>query len=887
MNLPRPLAKLYGWYHNAGLQIKVLAAIGVMFAVLLAALLVASRVFVMDSLHSVEQAMARNSAEQVRAALASVEQRLSTTVADWATWDDTYKFATAPVPAYIDENLTISSFKNLQINLMLFLDRSGRLQAGRQIDLIGDTLLPIPPELADHFRDRDEFLRPLLAGKPVSGLLLVAGRPLIVAGHAIVRSNGSGPAVGALLVGRWLDSLETNRLRGLVRTPFALEPLSALPAAGMAARAAAALTLRGNPDDVLIEPQGRTLLHVHMLVRDLHQEPRFLLTLPMERTMFRYGFRSLWYFIFWLIGITVVFAGLTALLIHRSITSRVQSLNRELEVIRRHSDPALRLALEGNDDIGRLAAAVNNTLAALVQAQESLRTSERKYRILFDTIRRGFALTEVIYGGPDNLPVDFRFIEANPAMEQITGIPRDRLVGKTIVDLYKTPDTFLMVMCRKVVAGGQSAHFEFYSHEFEKFLEIMMFATQPGLLAIMFTDISDRKKAEQEQAEQQVQNLQAQKLQAMGQLAGGIAHDFNNMLSAISGYAELIEIKFAAGNEEIKKYVGAISRSAKRMTELAHQLLTFAHKDELQMVPVNLHEVITEVVQILKRTLDKRITITPQLSAAAPTLVGDPTQLQNALMNLAINARDAMPAGGRLTFATREVTMDEAAAKRIQPLSPPPGRYLRVSVVDTGTGIDDKIRGRLFEPFFTTKGAGRGTGLGLASVFGTVAGHHGGLEVHTALGQGTTFHLYLPQTAAAAGRDAAASRPLLPRGSGTVMVVDDEAESRQLAADLLRDLGYTVLLAPGAPEALELFRANAARIDMVLLDMVMPGMGGYDCFQALKAVRPDVQVLIISGYAINAEVRRVLDEKPAGYLPKPLDIRQLAVTLHQLMPGKK
>jgi PAS domain S-box-containing protein len=321
----------------------------------------------------------------------------------------------------------------------------------------------------------------------------------------------------------------------------------------MAASAAATLTMRGNPDEVLVEPFDRNLVHVSMLVRDLHQEPRFLLTLLMERTVFRYRFRSFWYFFFWLVGITVVFAGITALLIHRSVTSRVQSLRRELDAIRRQSDPSLRLALEGNDDIGRLAAAVNSTLAALVQAQDSLRTSERKYRILFDTIRRGFALAEVIYGGPDNLPVDFRFIEANPALEQIIGLPRERLIGKTAVDLYKTPDTFMIAMCRKAVAGGQTAHFEYYSHEFEKFLEIMMFATQPGLLAIMFTDISDRKKAEQEQAEQQVQVLQAQKLQAMGQLAGGIAHDFNNMLNAISGYAELIEIKFAPGNEEIKK----------------------------------------------------------------------------------------------------------------------------------------------------------------------------------------------------------------------------------------------------------------------------------------------------------------------------------------------
>jgi CheY-like chemotaxis protein len=374
----------------------------------------------------------------------------------------------------------------------------------------------------------------------------------------------------------------------------------------------------------------------------------------------------------------------------------------------------------------------------------------------------------------------------------------------------------------------------------------------------------------------------------MGQLAGGIAHDFNNMLGVIGGYAELIEAKFAPGNETLQKYIGAISRSAKRMAELATQLLTFSHKNELRLVSLNIHEVIADVVQLLERTLDRRISIKRQLAAASPVLAGDPGLLQNALMNLAINARDAMPEGGLLTFTTETVRLDETAARRIQPLQITPGAYLRVSVGDTGIGMDQKTFNRLFEPFFTTKDIGQGTGLGLASVFGTMAAHHGGIEVFTAPGQGTTFHLYLPQAQAGtvASQPDTALPPHLPRGSGTVLVVDDEAEDRQLAADLLQDLGYTARLAASGQEAVDDYHAHHAQIDAVLLDMVMPGLGGYDCFQAFKAIRADVQVLVISGYAMNAEVKRVLASGPAGYLPKPLDIHQLALALQKVVPPK-
>jgi PAS domain S-box-containing protein len=369
---------------------------------------------------------------------------------------------------------------------------------------------------------------------------------------------------------------------------------------------------------------------------------------------------------------------------------------------------------------------------------------------------------------------------------------------------------------------------------------------------------------ERRQLEEQLR--QSEKMNAIGQLAGGIAHDFNNQLTGVMGYADMLTQ--ALTDPAHRRYAGKILASAKHSAALTRQLLAFARKGKYQTVPVNMHTVIDEVVELLRHSIDKRIVIRKGLFAETPMVTGDQAQLQNAILNLVLNARDAMPDGGRLEFTTTIVTLVEQDC-RTQGLDLSPGRHLRISVADTGTGMTEEVHRHLFEPFFTTKPSGKGTGMGLASVFGTVKNHHGHVTCETAPGKGTTFHMYLPvlEGAVVNLEMTVSTKPL--GGGQHILVVDDEEDVRDLVADMLRDAGYQVTLCEDGEEAIRSYSQEWASIHLVLLDMVMPKLGGQDTFRALRQINPAVKALLSSGYSIDSEAQSILDEGVLGFIQKP------------------
>jgi signal transduction histidine kinase/ActR/RegA family two-component response regulator len=402
-----------------------------------------------------------------------------------------------------------------------------------------------------------------------------------------------------------------------------------------------------------------------------------------------------------------------------------------------------------------------------------------------------------------------------------------------------------------------------------------------GVLARAVRDMAQQLEASFATLENQVdlrqRLLQAEKMQAIGQLAGGIAHDFNNMLAPIIGFSESI----AATTEGVtRERARNISAAANRCAELNAQLLAFARKEQPRTIVLDPGELVRAVVKLLQRTVAHSVRVETALPDRVPAIRGDPAQLQSALLNLGINARDAMPGGGTVRYALDCVVLDQPFRGRSS-LRIPPGRYVRVLVGDEGHGIPPEILSSIFEPFFTTKPIGRGTGIGLASVYGTIELHGGSIDVVSTPGVGTTFTLYLPVSEEAPVADPGAVA--VPSGESLrILIVDDEPMVGEVMVDLLGDLGHTVTLCASGQQAIDHYATHARDIDLVLLDLNMPGLDGVQTLAALRVQDPALRAFIITGYARDDQVTPELKASVLGFLPKPFRHQDLVAALAKI-----
>ncbi len=406
---------------------------------------------------------------------------------------------------------------------------------------------------------------------------------------------------------------------------------------------------------------------------------------------------------------------------------------------------------------------------------------------------------------------------------------------------------------------------------------------RPEFLSTIIHDISARKQAELEREKMQSQLLQAQKMESIGILAGGVAHDFNNLLHAMRGNIEILLRDMPAHAAEANR-LQAITRSMDRATLLVQQLLLFGRKNVSREVRVDLNQEVKNVIQILERTIPKMISLELHLDPIAWPLYAEPMQIEQILLNLAGNAVDAMPEGGRLIIETSNVQLDEDFLK-VHP-GAALGRHVLLTVTDTGCGMDKNILAHVFDPFFTTKEVGKGTGLGLSSVYGIAKAHGGYIQCYSEPGAGSTFRVYLPvaQQDQAPERDASADTPP-PGGNETVLVVDDDSEIRELTRESLEMLGYSVIMAATGEQALDVYHEQGAFIELVLLDLNMPGMGGGKCLQKLLLLDPQVRVVIASGYTASGHGKDALASGAKGFIGKPYQLGQLAATVRKVLDG--
>jgi nitrogen-specific signal transduction histidine kinase/ActR/RegA family two-component response regulator len=374
------------------------------------------------------------------------------------------------------------------------------------------------------------------------------------------------------------------------------------------------------------------------------------------------------------------------------------------------------------------------------------------------------------------------------------------------------------------------------------------------------------------------QLVQAQKMEAVGTLAGGVAHDFNNILQVALGYSEMV-LSDEDLPQRLKADVQRVYEAGLRGADLVQRLLTFSKKMEIKPRPLNLNRRIDEIRKMLARTIPKMISIELILAEDLAAINADPTQIDQILMNLSLNARDAMPDGGKLTIETANVSLDEDYARTH--LSAKPGRYVLLMVTDTGVGMGQDTSEHIFEPFFTTKETGKGTGLGLAVVHGIIQQHGGHIRCYSEQGQGTTFKIYFPALVSHEQVPEAIVKPMPHGGTETVLLVDDEELIRDFGSRILTKAGYTVITASNGKEALEVYQARREDIDLVILDLIMPEMGGRQCLDSLLSLDPSVRVIIASGYSGDGHSREALAAGAKGFVSKPYDIRQVLAVVRK------
>ena len=411
-------------------------------------------------------------------------------------------------------------------------------------------------------------------------------------------------------------------------------------------------------------------------------------------------------------------------------------------------------------------------------------------------------------------------------------------------------------------------------------LKLAVIGGENRLLSIV-RDITDRKRAEEENKRLQEKLTQVQKMESIGTLAGGIAHNFNNILMGIQGRASLMMTDKDPSHPDCEHLRG-IEQYVKSAVELTRDLLGFARGGKYEVKPTDLNALIKHENRVFGRTR-KEISVHGKYDPNLWPVDVDRGQIQQALLNLYVNAWQAMPEGGDLRVRTENVILE---ASDVRPFAVAPGGYVKISVTDTGMGMDAATLEKIFDPFFSTRGAGQGSGLGLASVYGIVKNHSGFINVYSEVGEGTTFNLYLPASENEVARETPGSgHGSIQYGKGTILLVDDEGMILAVGRKMLENLGYRVLTARSGWEALDLYRQQGGRIDLVVLDMIMPGMGGGETFDRMRAADETVRVLLSSGYSLTGQAEAIMDRGCRGFIQKPFSLHDLSIKVREALKG--
>ncbi|HMA66862.1 MAG TPA: PAS domain S-box protein, partial [Desulfosalsimonadaceae bacterium] len=488
--------------------------------------------------------------------------------------------------------------------------------------------------------------------------------------------------------------------------------------------------------------------------------------------------------------------------------------------------------------------------------------------------------------------LDGNITYVNEAEVQRMQRSREELLGRSVTVYGEDPAqgaTQQQIVRKTLQDGGWRGEIVNYSSDGTEIImdaRTKLVKDEDGIPVSMLgiaTDITDRKQAEKEKIRLEEQFHQAQKMESIGRLAGGIAHDLNNLLSPILGYTEIF-LEGAVPEDSLRETMMEIQNAGIRARNLVRQLLAFSRRQTLQFQLMNVNELLKEFHKLLRRTIREDISIHMHLAPELPDCKGDMGQLEQVIMNLAVNAQDAMPGGGELTIETAKTELDENYAQLHRGAAP--GAYVMLAISDTGEGMDAEIQSHLFEPFFTTKDPDRGTGLGLATSYGIIKQHGGNIWAYSEPGMGTTFKIYLPVSTTARGAGSAVSKRVSASGSGgseTILLVEDDRQVNSLASAVLQRQGYNVLSAVNGQEALSIVDRHGSKIRLLLTDVVMPDMNGRELFAQISGVYPHVRVLYMSGYTDDVIAHHGILDQGIDFIQKPFSIKTLAAKVREVL----
>ena len=845
---------------NKTLIIVLAALIG-----LVGGLYVLSRAVLLGGFSELEADFAAENLGRATSALSNEADTLEHTADQFADLDQTYAFLRGPHPEAVRGEFPARMFEQLRVNFIVVVDGSGNRVFSQGFNVVAMSSCPVPADLDPHLTKGS----PLIGGTPgtgdITGILMLGSGPVLVDSSAILTSNSDGPPAGRLIMGRWLDEDETVRLAGMTHLPIEIEPIDS-PGLPRDFREAAGAITNENPS--LIRPNAKNSLAAYQELHDIYGRPAAILRVLMPRRIYQQGQASLLQFLLLLLAAGLAFGSVTMYLLERFVISRVGHLSDDITNVGASGDLSARVRASGHDELANLADTINGMLEDLERVQFERQHERARLTAMLERI------PAVLWTTDANLRIDSA---VGAGLEALGFHPREA-AGLSVMDFFSTKDTGAPPIAahRKALEGHAVAYeLTWKDRKFESHVQPLRYGDGAiqGVVGVAL-DVTERERLTD-------QLRQSQKMQAVGELAGGVAHDFNNLLMVVKGHAQLLLDRIPESSS-LRLSAEQVDKAADRAATLTRQLLAFSRKQVLQPRVMDLNDAVAGMIKMFSRVIGENIEMAFLPGGKLGHVRADPGQIEQVLLNLVVNARDAMPDGGRLTIETSNVELDSAYAAVHTSVAP--GQYVMLTVTDTGCGMDSETQARIFEPFFTTKGPGKGTGLGLATVYGVVKQSGGYIYVYSELGRGTTFKIYLPQVWAEVERlSPDTQKKRSSRGTETILFVEDEQSVRELVRDYLVGAGYCMLEASDGTQALKVAAAHPGPIHILITDVVMPHLSGPELASKLTAERPNLKVLFISGYTDDTVFRHGVLEGGVAFLQKPFNLKALSQKIHEVL----
>jgi PAS domain S-box-containing protein len=862
-------AKGTGFFHlPSSLRQKTLLIIGLTMFAAVGSLFLLSRIILLRGYAHLEEDFARQNVDRAASALTNEMNTLDRTTSEYAAWDQTYAYLHGKNANYVKSEFPASTFQQLKIGFVVILDNSGRKVFSKGFDLARGGETPVPDGLDDNLKTGSSILSHKTLDSRVMGILILRNGPVLVDSRPVLTSDARGPIAGTLIMGRPLDSAEVSNLSEIIHVPLLIEPVDNKAPDGDSL-SARDTTFARSP--IHIRAIDRDSLTAHEVLNDIYGRPAIILRITLQRTIYQQGQTTVLQFSLLLLAAALIFGAGTLYLLERVILSRVANLSDGITHIGASGNLSARLEVRGKDELAYLGTAINGMLEDLENAQVEQHQGRTRLGVMMEKMPAILWTTDT----------ELRFTSSVGAGLEPLGLRSNELAGKTLFEYFQTRDPeFSSIAAHRKALNGESVTYElqWQNRVLESHVQPLR-GNEGELIGVINValDITDRKHLAD-------QLRQSQKMQAVGELAGGVAHDFNNLLMVVKGHAEMLIERLPKSSPQ-RTNVEQIQTAAERAASLTRQLLAFSRKQVLQARVLDLNEVVGGMIQMVSRVIDENIDLAFLPGAKLGKVKADPSQIEQVVLNLVVNARDAMPTGGKLTIETSSVDLDKNYTAQHAVVEP--GPYVMLTVADTGCGMDAETQARIFEPFFTTKEPGKGTGLGLATVYGVVKQSGGYIWVYSEPGQGATFKVYLPKVTAVSETPAPEKIVSAPSsGTETILFVEDEQSVRELVREYLSSCGYSVLEASDGVQALEIAAMHPGVIQLLITDVVMPRLSGRQLATQIASSRSNLKVLYISGYTDDSVFRHGVLEGGMEFLQKPFNLKALAQKIRAILDGE-